>query len=649
MLDNASEDPADLEKRINDAVKDAVFGSVSKKARKNGDASAAALGLGLAKPESQEEPLRSPNKDSPKKKGSYKSKFIEGSMRDRRSLPPPAHIVGEDLAMKWAAEDEKSRPSQDLHMPFTGGANAERPSSMYAFGNVVAGAWKNMNKYWWSGLAAESKAAEPINEDPKVKAERIYAELKNNSALTGKSIADMLKNGDFAENEILNPKASSPPKKSVEVKHEPVSPGAQLAQEMQNNDIGDAENAEMPLDNPTGPTQTRNMVERPPGPHMKRLEDFKAIVDAQTPLDSGESYKEAHIKVEEGKRIVSRAPSSRSVLTDSSESQLLEIPWSESFTDGPSPTFQSNGSFVNAELCAKNAPGNRDSGVEMNDFHSSQETHSLEVGVESSFINGNFQSPVPRGSNIRIETPSAREKSIDLSTAQSKKHGLLNRASIQGLRSAASRFNLRSRNRPALPEEWGQGNAEATPKKNERVIQRKQSKASLAKQTKLTKKIEQLEKELEKAKAARATILINDDNDEDVKGGKSLQIGSMKAVLSRSESQRSGTKRKSDESEAARGDKTMATPQSALKRRKSGKSVPENESSPPEQMRSSRAAARTASEKWRAACNLDTDAVPPVPTVPTKYQEQVARVASKRSRQKRLKEEAWNGWDEEVF
>ena len=264
------------------------------------------------------------------------------------------------------------------------------------------------------------------------------------------------------------------------------------------------------------------------------------------------------------------------------------------------------------ELQEYRDPEKRDSGVEMS-----------------------FDTPMPK--TIKFATPISRDASLDYfyaSEPDGKKSGLLSRPSLHSLKTVTSRFNLRARTRPALPEM--QTPTESTASSSIKSIK---SKASRSKLKKIDKKVERLQRQLEKAQAERALIAVDDIKTSDDKTPtKKESVGAFSV----------GKKRKTEEAEFGQAGEEHATLPSALKKRKSGKSLLQTERTRSDLTRSSRAEAQAVPQEWRPAGLFAIDSPPPVPKVPAKYQRQVARVPPRKGRKQAVKEE-WNGWDEEVF
>ncbi|KAL8791229.1 MAG: hypothetical protein Q9213_000186 [Squamulea squamosa] len=121
------------------------------------------------------------------------SKFLEGSMNDRVSKKPPSIYLRDEEAMD-RYHDRVSTHKFDSHNASTmnedktyydAGIENTKPSGMYRFGKALASAfnpvnfWQGFNGYW--KVKDEPKQPDMnILQERKIKAERTYAEMKEN-------------------------------------------------------------------------------------------------------------------------------------------------------------------------------------------------------------------------------------------------------------------------------------------------------------------------------------------------------------------------------------------------------------------------------------------------------------------------------------
>ena len=257
-----------------------------------------------------------------------------------------------------------------------------------------------------------------------------------------------------------------------------------------------------------------------------------------------------------------------------------------------------------------------------------QETGKRDSGIEMS-------PDMPKPMTIKFATPISRDASLDYTSEQEdRKPSLLNRPSLHSLKTVTSRFNLRARTRSARPEL--EAPTESVASSSMKSVK---SKASRSKLKKIDKKVERLQRQLEKAQAERTLLTVDGVNIDDEKASTKENVRTFSV----------GKKRKTEEAEVGQAGEEHATLPSALKKRKSGKSLFQAECTRSDLTRSSRAEAQAVPQEWRPAGPFAIDAPPPVPKVPAKYQRQVARVSSRKGRKQAVKKEEWNGWDEEVF
>ncbi|MCJ1324293.1 hypothetical protein MMC10_000955 [Thelotrema lepadinum] len=548
----------------------------------------------------------------------YKSKFIEGSMHDRHSACPPAHFLGKSEPLENIT-NEIQQSSKNVDTNFTGEASTENTKRIYAYGEVAAtavtNAWSNVNKLWWGETEAVVANPPEVEYDPsmasnsvKRRRERLKAALAKSHKKTDvitptfdqTNDASVYGTANIASLRQPHQRPSYSYAQDRECTKSPAGSYKPIRQEWTKSASGSYEPVPKSAEVlPATYEPSSKSTEQPrvfycdPGmgrygfPHSTPNSTEVLPVSYEPIPKSPELLPAAYYAVSKSTELfpATWAPASKSTElppasyygSTPNSTEVLPVSYEPvptspdllpaAYEAAPKSTELLPASY---ELAPKSTelllmsyePAPKSIEIAQEEPRKDDQSTPRDSGVEMVDLEM-LETPVPKKSTIKFQ-PVSRNAFLDGTNEQSdKKPGFLTRPSMHSLKSVTSRFNLRARARPAVSEECTPTQPIASSStKSGKSIQKKQSKISLSKHNKLNKKIESLERQLEKARAERVLMTTDDVKTDDEKTPTKKEKENSRTFTF-------GKKRKSEEVEVHQIGEESATHPSALKKRKS--------------------------------------------------------------------------------